>query len=124
MTTLPLPTNTDWARMSWRAKRDWLAAADKVRRLLADEIQRELSREAERAAIARANREAARSDETSRVLAIASQMRAEIPDDPEGRKRLAALVPRVRVDRKTDEYRARNAARQRALRARRRQEAS
>lgn len=122
MTDLPLIDDTTWTRMSWRAKRDWLATANRARAILTSDIQKRLAVEATHAAIARIQREGnLEATETDRVLALAHRIRAELPDDPNGTAHLEQLEPPKR-DRTTPEYRARNAARQRALRARRKAE--
>lgn len=90
MTTLPTLTDTDWARMSWRAKQQWLAAADKLRRHIASDLEAKLRTERARAAVVADLGFWAPSDVAATIHAARALMDA-LPDDPDGHKHLAAL---------------------------------
>jgi hypothetical protein len=144
VTTLPLIDDTTWARMSWRAKRDWLAAANRARREIRAQIERESAEKKARADARAARRaelaeRAAALEEQMRqstidVMRMAEEIRESIPDDPDAARHYESLGDALRPsrqdrrigigrpERRTPEYRAQNAARQRALRARRKAE--
>ena len=120
MTTLPILSDADWARLSWRAKQQWLTTADKLRREMTARLERQATREATQRIIAehaiRAGIDPAHYD-VARSLAIAREIHAHLPTDPDGPAHLAALDPRAGDSAQADRYRARNARRQTVRRA-------
>ena len=115
MTAPPVLTETDWARMSWHAKQQWLAAADKRRRALLVEVERAAARETTRTLIAHFAAAAGVDPghyDVRRSLQLAREIRSHLPDDPDGPARLAALDHRSGDTAQADRYRTRNARRQ------------
>ena len=123
MTALPTLTDADWQRMSWRAKQQWLTAANKLRREMEARLARNATIEANRAIVARFAVSAGIDPghyDIELSLTIAREIHKHLPDDPHGPERLAALDPRSGDGATADAHRARNAAAQRARRARER----
>ena len=116
-TALPVIDDATWARMSWHAQQQWLLAANGLRRQMLADIDDLRRREAARAAY--------RQHAHAATLEAAQAILDELGPDPRGHQHLEALARATgdgRPSRRTPEYRAANAKRQRALRARRRDE--
>lgn len=115
--TLPLVDDATWARMSWHAQQQWLLTANQLRRQMLADIEAarrlEAARAAQRAAI------------HATTLTAAQAILDALGPDPDGHAHLEVLARATgdgRPSRRTPEYRARNAKRQRELRARHRAE--
>ena len=104
MTALPVLTETDWARMSWRAKQQWLHAADKLRRQMVDDLHRRLTDEATGAAIRRAVGFDCGTD-VARSILRAKALIEDLPADPHGEDHLAELNAEVRRDKQARKMR-------------------
>ena len=115
---VPMIDDATWQRMSWHARQQWLLAATALRRRLLEDLEATTRSEAARAA--------QRQHVHSATLVAAQAILDALGPDPDGHAHLEALeralVNRAPRDRTTAEYRARNAKRQRVLRARRRAE--
>lgn len=115
---LPILDDVTWQRMSWHARQQWLQAATALRRRLLEDLEATTRQEAARAT--------QRQHVHSATLVAAQAILDALGPDPDGHAHLEALeralVNRAPRDRTTAEYRARNAKRQRILRARRRAE--
>lgn len=90
MTALPVLTETDWARMSWRAKQQWLRAADRLRTQLTADLDARLRAEKARAAVVAEIGFWAPGDVAANIRA-ARILLDELGPDPDGPRHLAAL---------------------------------
>lgn len=121
MTFQPV-TDAQWDRMSWHARQRWLLNANTLRRELTQAIDALQRTEAARAENRR--------QQNAATLVAAQAILDKLGPDPDGHAHLAALDPprnragRSNAYRFTPEYRAKEAARARARRALRRQEAA
>lgn len=112
---LPVIDEATWQRMSWRARQRWLLAANALRLQLVEDIAAARRLEAARAA--------QREHMHAATLEAAQAILDALGPDPNGHAHLETLARATgdgRPSRRTPEYRAANAKRQRDLRARRR----